>query len=72
MNSMLSNEKNIFTQYNNGIKIISSTSMSTDLSSIFQHFQVRLCTKPTHTIIKLDKRNTLNTPVNVSLFYFYY
>jgi len=160
MNS--SNAKNIFTQCNNGIKIISSTSMSTDISSNIPTFSSsslraitpnsnsvllgrpnievlvvgkdarlstvnasrmkrkrwssprslrivpsnisimsshqkavlpvaikraskpnlsslskypmlnKLLTRPTSTIIKLDKRNILNTPANVSNFYFYH
>jgi len=32
----------------------------------------KLLTRPTSTILKLNKRNTLNTPANVSHFYFYY
>lgn len=162
MNSRLNNEKKKFTQYNNGIKIISSTSMSTDLSSNIQTYSSpslrsitskgnpalfcqpnvdllvvekdaqlstinsnrikrvdwrspknltvipksisvksslesallpialkralkpnlspsskypllnKLLTRPTSTILKLDKKNTLNTPANVSYFYFDY
>jgi len=164
-NSRLSIEKNIFTEYNNGINLISSTSMSTDLRSnipIFpspslraitpngnpallgppnvevlmvgkdakltaihsnrikradwkspQNLRVvpqgisissslesallpvavkralkpnssppsppskypmlnKLLTRPINKILKLDKRNTLNTPANVSNFYFSY
>lgn len=162
MNSRLSNEKKKITQYNNGIKIISSTSMSTDLSSNIPTFSSpslrsitskgnpalfcqpnvdllvvekdaqlstinsnrikrlnwrsptnltvipkntsiksslesallpialkraskpnlspsskypllnKLLTRPTSTILKLDKKNTSNTPANVSYFYFDY
>jgi len=164
-NSRLSIEKNIFTAYNNGIKAISPTSMSTDLSSNIPTFSSppltaitpngnpallgrsnievllvekdaklstihsnrikrsdwkspqnlkvvpqiisnlspyesallpvavkralkpsssppsppskypmlnKLLTRPTSTILKLDKRNTLITPSNVSHYYFYY
>jgi len=147
-NSRLSIEKNIFTEYNNGRKTISSTSMSTDLSSnspslrettpnsnpamigrpnlevivLNKDAQLttmkitsaawksckiqpashesacvpslpvaikralkpnlspppkypmlnKLLTRPISTIKKLDKGSTLNTPANVSHFYFYY